>query len=68
MTGEKIKKKCLQYMKAQLEQFFDMDTASISSKSSNKLATIDDLEDSHDPAEDELCKRIVDSNYERTQK
>lgn len=55
-------------MKAQLEQFFDMDTASISFKSSSKLTTIDDLEDCHGPAEDELCKRIVDANYERTQK
>ena len=53
MAEKKLRKRCLQYMKAQLKPIFDMETAS---KSSSKLTAMADLEDTQDPAEDELSE------------
>ena len=41
-------------MKAQLEQMFEWDTISVSSKSSTKSVAMDNIKDSQDPADDEL--------------
>ena len=54
MTEEELRKTCLQYMKVQLRQTSDMDTTSISSKSSSKSAIVDYSEENQDQTEDKL--------------
>ena len=54
MIEEELKKRRIQYMKAQLEQTFNMNKIFVSSKSSTKSSTMDDLLASQDPVEDEL--------------
>jgi len=54
MTEEELRKTCLQYVKVQLQQTFNMDTISISFKSSSKSATMNDLEENQDQTKNKL--------------
>jgi len=64
MTEEELKKKCLQYMQAQLEQTFKQDNISLcSSKTSTK--TMKDIEKSlNQDSDEEVPQDAQDPNLE----